>query len=748
MKAQRARREGDPRRPALHPHQRDGRPDVADPGRDRHRLPRRPDPPRARERARTSATTCVHYTNAADDHRPRTSATPRTSTGCSRASTPRRAPTTPVVALRGRRARPAGRQPEHATQSFTEHTGGRHDAGRRRATRRCRTRAASSRSCAGTSRATRRRWSSEVCGIPRGHVPARSPRRADAQLGAATARRVLLRGRLDAAHDRRADHPRGGDPATAARQHRPAGRRDPGAARARVDPGSTDIPTLYDLLPGYLHMPRARGARDALGLHARRAAPTGWWATSTATSSRCSRRGSATPPRGERLRLRLAAADLGDHSHIADDAARCRRRGSRACSRWARTRPSAARTRACSAGRWRKLEWLVVRDLYETETGAVLEDSPEVGPASCARRTSRPRSSSCRPRRTPRRTARSRTRSACSSGTTRRSTPPGDARSRGVVHATTSAKRVKRALRGPTASATGRSAISPGTTRRARARTREPDAEAVLREINGYDGGDWQPVAGFAELADDGSTACGCWIYSRRVPPTASIRRAGASPATPTRRTAGSAEWGWAWPANRRMLYNRASADPDGQPWSERKRYVWWDAERGRVDGLRRAGLPGRQAARLPRRRRRATGMDAISGDDPFIMMADGRGWLFAPSGCSTARCRRTTSRSSRRSRTRCTRRSARNPAPLLARAPDNPLPRPGSALPGTSLTTYRLTEHHTAGAMSRSLPWLAELQPEMFCEIEPELARERGIEDGGWMTSGPSAARSRRARW
>jgi formate dehydrogenase major subunit len=49
--------------------------------------------------------------------------------------------------------------------------------------------------------------------------------------------------------------------------------------------------------------------------------------------------------------------------------------------------------------------------------------------------------------------------------------------------------------------------------------------------------------------------------------------------------------------------------------------------------------------------------------------------------------------------------------------------------------TTFRLTEHHTAGGMSRWLPWLAELQPGMFAEIDPVLAREHGIEDGGWMT-------------
>ncbi len=50
-------------------------------------------------------------------------------------------------------------------------------------------------------------------------------------------------------------------------------------------------------------------------------------------------------------------------------------------------------------------------------------------------------------------------------------------------------------------------------------------------------------------------------------------------------------------------------------------------------------------------------------------------------------------------------------------------------------MTTYRLTEHHTAGGMSRTLSHLAELQPEFFCEISPELAAERGVEPGGWLT-------------
>jgi formate dehydrogenase major subunit len=56
-------------------------------------------------------------------------------------------------------------------------------------------------------------------------------------------------------------------------------------------------------------------------------------------------------------------------------------------------------------------------------------------------------------------------------------------------------------------------------------------------------------------------------------------------------------------------------------------------------------------------------------------------------------------------------------------------------------ITTYRLTEHHTAGGMTRWLSWLSELQPEMFCEVSPQLAREKGLQNGGWATITTSRA-------
>ena len=164
---------------------------------------------------------------------------------------------------------------------------------------------------------------------------------------------------------------------------------------------------------------------------------------------------------------------------------------------------------------------------------------------------------------------------------------------------------------------------------RARANA-EPSADDVLREINGYDLTTGELVPGFAELKDDGSTACGCWIYSgvyadgvnqarRREPGDLSKPGGWVSP-----------EWGWAWPANRRVLYSRASADPDGQPWSERKRYVWWDGEKWTGYDVPDFPVDKPPDYVAPDD---AEGMDAISGSDPFIMQADGRGWLFSPSG-------------------------------------------------------------------------------------------------------------------
>ena len=264
-------------------------------------------------------------------------------------------------------------------------------------------------------------------------------------------------------------------------------------------------------------------------------------------------------------------------------------------------------------------------------------------------------------------------------------------------------------------------------------RIAEPSAEAVLAEINGFDA-DGQPLSSYEQLNEDGSTACGCWIYCGVY--TNGVNQAARR--KPGREQSWVApEWGWAWPANRRIIYNRASADRDGKPWSERKAYVWWSAEEGKWVGH---DIPDFDPSKSPWHRppAGAKGAEALSGEDAFVMQADGKAWLYVPAGLTDG------------------------PLPAHYEPQDSPFPNllyrqqrnpvrqvfsrrhnryhpdpsePGSAAFPYVATTYRLTEHHTAGGMSRWLSYLSELQPEAFCEVSPELAEERGLEHKGWAT-------------
>ena len=85
-------------------------------------------------------------------------------------------------------------------------------------------------------------------------------------------------------------------------------------------------------------------------------------------------------------------------------------------------------------------------------------------------------------------------------------------------------------------------------------------------------------LASFAEMRDDGTTDGGCWIYTGVYGPSGNfaLRRDNADPSG----LGVHGNWGFAWPANRRVLYNRASADPEGKPWSEAKKYMAWNGER------------------------------------------------------------------------------------------------------------------------------------------------------------------------
>jgi len=161
----------------------------------------------------------------------------------------------------------------------------------------------------------------------------------------------------------------------------------------------------------------------------------------------------------------------------------------------------------------------------------------------------------------------------------------------------------------------------------------EPDVEMVLREINGVHTADGSLVKDFNELKDDGSTACGCWIYSGIMPQPGHNLARNRLP-DPASGPGTHLNWGFSWPANQRMLYNRASADPQGLPWSERKRYIWWDPENKQWTGPDIPDFPrGKSPDYEPDWSQDPRGLDAHSGRAPFIMMGDGLSWLYVPTG-------------------------------------------------------------------------------------------------------------------
>jgi formate dehydrogenase major subunit len=257
-------------------------------------------------------------------------------------------------------------------------------------------------------------------------------------------------------------------------------------------------------------------------------------------------------------------------------------------------------------------------------------------------------------------------------------------------------------------------------------RLADPRADLVLREVSGWNA-DGRALGGFSELKDDGSTSSGCWIYCGAYANEEN---------QPARRRPGSEqtwvapEWGWAWPANRRVLYNRASADPSGKPWSERKKYVWWDEQAGRWVG---ADVPDFNATKPPGYEppEGAQADAALPGDAPFIMQGDGRGWLYAPSGLVDGPLPpHYEPHESPFDNAFYGQRA--NPARITYEVPLNPYNTDRDRYPYV-MTTVRLTEHHTTGAMSRTVGVLSELQPEFFCEVSPRLARERDLEQGGW---------------
>ena len=260
----------------------------------------------------------------------------------------------------------------------------------------------------------------------------------------------------------------------------------------------------------------------------------------------------------------------------------------------------------------------------------------------------------------------------------------------------------------------------------------EPNAESVLAEINGYTVADGALLDSYEKLKADGSTACGGWLYCGVMP--GENRARSRKPDGPGG-DGSHRGWAYAWPSNRRTLYNRASADPEGKPWSDRKKMVWWDTDASQWTGLDTPDFPkDKRPDYRPDYSTDPHGMDAIGGADPFIMEADGHAQIFVTSGLKDGplpiHFEPLESPVANRLYTR-----GHNPGVKIWPVAGNALHDEADPRFPYVLTTFRLTELHCGGVMSRVAPHMAELQPEAFCEVPPELAEELGIAHLGWVT-------------
>ena len=156
----------------------------------------------------------------------------------------------------------------------------------------------------------------------------------------------------------------------------------------------------------------------------------------------------------------------------------------------------------------------------------------------------------------------------------------------------------------------------------------DPDVHLVAKEINGYTVADKKQLANFLGLKDDGSTAGGCWIYSGYYPgPDKKDNKAAARDKKDPTGLGLYPGWAFAWPVNRRIIYNRCSLDPQGQPWSKDKALFAWDPAAKTwknfdvpdfkwIDPATKVHVGPEESAKAP-----------------FLMLPEGKSRLFVPGG-------------------------------------------------------------------------------------------------------------------
>jgi formate dehydrogenase major subunit len=505
--------------------------------------------------------------------------------------------------------------------------------------------------------------------------------------------------------------------------------------------GSTDIPTLYHSIHGYLSAPSALKKHATLQeFLLEETVPTGYWANTPKfmVSYMKSMYGAAATPEND-FGYAWHPKILGDHSHLPMFVAMNdgRVKGMLLIGQNPATSLNAKLERRGMA----KLDWLVVKDNWITESATFWKSAPEIKSGEV-----KPQDIKTEIFFFP--SAQVAEYDGSFTNTQRMlqwhykaADPPGDCRS-DLWFTHQLAKRLKKMYEASTErrdegfknltwdfDPDGSEPHDPGEVPPTAG---DPDGLKILKEINGYYTDEpTKHVAGFGDLKDDGSTTCASWIYCG-VFPAPGQNRSASRKADPPGTPGAQLGWGYAWPANRRIMYNRVSADLNGRPWSERKKWVWWDEAQKKWVGY---DVPDFATTKSPSAKAKpgAVGLDALSGTEPFIMKGDGRGWLFVPSGLVDGPLPAHYEPAESPVRNVLYKQQS-SPVYKYWKRDDNALVAPGDSRFPIVITTYRLTEHYLAGGMSRFNPWLTELQPELFIEMSPELAAEKHVTNLDWV--------------
>ncbi len=518
--------------------------------------------------------------------------------------------------------------------------------------------------------------------------------------------------------------------------------------------GSTDIATLYHSLPGYLPMPDARVAHDTFKDYVLTATTglgiTAFWGNApkwivSYFKAQFGEAATAANGYGYDYHPKIT----GDHSHmpIFVDMMAGKIKGFFVMGQNPAVGGQNARFQRKALA---KLDWMVVRDFFETETAAFWRNSPEIKsgelktadiktevfflPAAVVAEMDGSFTNTQR----------------LLQHHDKAADPPDDARS-DLWFTYQLGKRVKALYKDSTQDRDwGIKNLTwdyePEAAEVAEWRIKdEPSDYKILKEINGYATEDikdaqgnvtlakGKPLNSFVLFREDGKTAGASWIYTGVIPEEGRNRsrdRKGDAWISPG--------WGFAWPANRHIMYNRASADLEGKPWSEKKKLVFWDAalNNGAGGWTSQAGeIPDFQGTKKPDNKGIDNGIafDWLRGNDPFIMKPDGKAWLFAPTGLVDGPLP-THYEPYESPVENVLYKQQASPIAKVWDVEGNPYHKVADPNYPVVISTYRLTEHHLSGSMSRWLPWLAELMPELFCEMSPELAQEKGVNNGDYV--------------